>query len=81
MDRQDDRHPGASPEAAHRDHAPFWVRNETKLPNLLDFLTVAVSPWPESKAYFLLREFGASGVTFMDDARAVRYLLNKQTSE
>lgn len=58
-----------------------WVRNETKLPNLLDFLTVAVSPWPESKAYFLLREFGASGVTFMDDARAVRYLLNKQTSE
>lgn len=59
----------------------IWIRNETALQSLLDWLTVVVFPWPESKAYFLPREFGVSGVTFMDDASAIGYLLNEKTSE
>lgn len=59
----------------------MWITKETVLQSLLDLLTIAVSPWPESKAHFLSREFGASGVTFMDDASAIGYLLNEETSE
>lgn len=78
MDIRGDMHPGAS----HHQTMPYvWVTNETVLQSLLDLLTPAVSLWPESKAYFLPREFGASGVTLVDGTSAGRYLLNEQMSE